>query len=275
MYNSALYNLDEDDPSCFLEDGAYLFKIADPSFVAYDQILDGTSVYHTLSTGRYHRVHQPAAYCANNIITTLSEGLFHVYRRAIDSIKNRQNLNSIRKNIRVQKALAVIKVARVSDIVYIDARDFPTMMNDIRLCGTMLVIPDLEYDFFHELGDKLRQNRKIGVAYPSARHSQGVCYVFFGDLTPKIRIPDYHTYSIELSLVSEAQDLSVPPTNTDPINSRIHPFMGHYSFSDQAQYLGLMQSGCVFPRSFPRSGYIDFSRKPYSNYPQDAVRSSA
>jgi hypothetical protein len=171
----------------------------------------------------------------------------------------------------IDKRLAIFAVKRIDDLVYLDS--IGAKVYDSRVISSTVVFPDPTYGPLHAISNRLRMDKKGGVVYPSARHSKDFAFAFFKSETRKIKEEFYETPFINLRLIVEDQDTSsFPPREFKVHTDKLHATMGYYEFSEPPHFEALKREGLIYPDSIPVSGYVDFVRRHYSDYPGGAVR---
>lgn len=276
-YDPTLYDL---DPSfgaskAALKDGAILYRLTAPTWCDRGNILTGLGPEKKVEVGRFNRPQQRTSYCSNNVLVCISEVLYHMYRRALKVIIERQPYSVIRNSMVQQRMLVALNVNPIKDLVLLESQDVCDMYGT-HLSGTMLVFPDQQYEPLVEFADSLRTKAMRGVVYPSARHSMDFCLALFHDESTRIKGDVYEILGVKLQLVTESQDPAIPPTPPDASTVRqhkLHATMGYYRFEDSVALDGLRSSGILHPSTIPSSGMVDFVRRRYVKYADDAVRS--
>jgi hypothetical protein len=252
------------------EEGAMLYRLTTEIHSGQQNVLSGRATASSRSYGRFHAPQQPTSYCANNVLTTIAEVLFHDYRRAVGLIERRQSRKAIRGScMGLLRHLHVISVKSIPGLVYTDADDVVELDN--RLCGSATVFPEPIYQFFLDFNNKVRsQPESRGILYPSARHSEGLCVALFNDETDKIQ--EMAGLDVYLSLLPEDGAPGDPPPDLfDPFRQKLHPTMGHYQFKNPLEFERLKRAGLIHPYDLPSRGQVDFVRRKYKVYPEHAV----
>lgn len=273
MFDKRAYIIDEtdqDNEDAAVMSGAVLYRIASLSHWGKDDVLSGAGAARGSSDGRFHRINQLTSYCANNVIVCLAELLYHMYRKVLDGIRDRQHPRHINSWASADYRLVILSVDEINELVYADSEG-ARILYDPRVAGSTVIFPDPTYGPLHDFSDQLRRGSKNGVVYPSARHSVDFAFAFFKDETSKIRSDFYEAISLNLQLVPESQDLTSPPIKCKPIVQKLHATMGFYKFTDATTLTDVKGRGLVNPANIPEQGYIDFVRRNYRSYPNDAV----
>lgn len=276
MYNNDHYKVDrvnQRDPEASLDTGAVLYRIASPTHWKKEDILTGNGAEQGSPPGRFHRIRQRASYCANNGLVCMGEMLYHMYRRVLDGIRDNQpsaHLNSWKDRT---CRFVVFSVDAIPEIVYADSEGARMDYSSPRLPGTPIVCPDAAYEPCQTFADRLRALSKKGVVYPSSRHSADFAYVFFNDETSRVRDDFFEALELRLQLIPETQDFSIAPTGFSLFEQKLHPTMGYYEFSSPAALNDLKSRKLIHPENIRERGYVDFVRRRYPNYPDDAYRS--
>lgn len=273
MYNPTLYQVDtenrQEDYASIL-DGAMLFRITSLSHWDKHDIISGEGCLNKTSKGRYHQA-QRVSYCANNVIICISELLYHMYRKVLDGIKDNHPTRHLSTWFKQQFRLAIFSVEEISDLVYVDS--IGAKNYDPRILSSTVVFPDAIYEPLQVISARLRLDGKNGVVYPSARHSRDLAFALFNNETSKIKDTFYEAPFIKLQLILEEQDCSTfPPESFKPHTDKLHATMGYYEFEDKTHLDKLKTDQLIYPNDIPPSGYIDFVRRHYVVYPQDAFR---
>lgn len=271
MYDSNLYQVDiqnRQESYAIIQDGALLYRLASISHWEKHHIISGEGALNPGSIGRYHQG-QRVSYCANNIIICISELLYHMYRKVLDGIKANEPTRLLSLKINQRFRLAIFSVEEIANLVYVDsigAKEY-----DPTILSSTVVYPDPTYEPLNRISYNLRTGGKSGVVYPSARHSKDLAFAFFNDETSKIKSSFYEAPFVNLRLIVEEQDkTSFPPENFMPHTDKLHATMGYYEFEDPNELDALKTDGLVHPTNIPFSGYVDFVRRHYLNYPRDA-----
>jgi hypothetical protein len=274
-YDPSLYVIDKDDrerSDATLEEGALLYRIASRNHWERRFIMSGDGPVKRKTKGRFHTVDQRTSYCANNIIVCLSEMLYHMYRKFLGEVEATQNPEHLYNWVALSNIrLAIFSVKRIDDLVYMDS--IGAKLYDARIISSTVVFPDPVYGPLHAVSDRLREEKKCGVVYPSARHSEDFAFAFFKNETRNIRTDFYEAPFLTLQLVVEDQDTSsFPPREFKVYTDKLHATMGYYEFRDPNHFEELKTKGLIHPTTIPASGYIDFVRRHYTDYPKGAVR---
>jgi RES domain-containing protein len=255
--------------------GAYLYRITSVNHCNMEKALNGGGPLNSAEPGRFHEAQQRASYCANNVLVCIAEVLFQMYRTALKKVDMHSEAAALSDAFHDKRCLVLFRVAEIDNLVNIDADDI-VFDYQIRLSRPATVYPDPRYRVISELNRKLREDGKRGVLYPSARHSQDMCVVLFYDETSRIDPTLYEALSLELSLLTESQDLR--SSEIQPIDVRrdkIHPTMGYYAFNnvgiEKDKLKNLKDRGLIYPENIPQTGMIDFVRRRYEKYPAKAV----
>jgi hypothetical protein len=250
-----------------IEDGTRLYRISSPLFSSKSDVLNGRGAL--TQQGRYHQVHQFTSYCSDNVLVSISEILFHMSRHALRSLANNMPLASWLSRAVVPRHLVILEMSRIDSLIYIDTDDCrnQTALHAGQIVHSSLLIhPDELYYPLQMASNFYRNASRLGVVYPSARHSRGLALALFLDHTNNIK-NILGTLDITLSLVDESSEK--PVSNAfNPAQDKISQTRGYFQMkvSDFSRYQRLLYP---LPSS---SGVIDFVRTNYSHYPQDAVR---
>jgi hypothetical protein len=266
------YHIDPDrqESDAWLEDGALLYRIASLSHWQSRYIITGDGPMKTRSAGRYHSADQRTSYCANNMIVCFSEMLYHMYRKFLEQLEKSQPREHAETWTTQDSKLVIFAVKRIDDLVYMDS--IGAKSYDAGITSSTVVFPDPVYGPLHNISDRVRQEKKSGVVYPSARHSEDFAFAFFKNETRKLMDVPYQALSINLQLIAEDQDTnSFPPHRFKVHTDKLHATMGYYQFKDPDHLDTLKNDGLIFPTTVPDSGYIDFVRRRYTEYPKRAV----
>jgi hypothetical protein len=114
---------------------------------------------------------------------------------------------------------------------------------------------------------------KRGIVYPSARHSRDLAFALFKDETRNLKETPYQAPHVMLQLIAEDQDMSASHPNRFKVQTdKLHATMGYYQFHNPKHLDDLKDEGLIFPSNVPASGYVDFVRRYYEDYPKCAVR---
>ncbi len=255
-----------------LEEEAVIYRISSPHHANKDDAFSGDGCAHSSYPGRFNAPQQRAVYCSNNIILCISEILFHNYRTTLNRIKEKFPPEMIREKINDKKALIIARTSQINELVYLDSKDFYREYGLAEVQGTWLVHPDVTYPPHQIVSNLIREKNKNGILYPSARHSRDVAIALFRDVSTKIREDEYYTLEINLVLVAE----DTPPDNCafslcDPTDQKLHFTMGYYSIEDQDEFERLKSKKYINPINMKPFGMIDFVRRKYKDYPNDAI----
>ncbi len=254
-----------------LREGAILYRMTSPRFSGREDILTGIGSLFSLRQGRFNRIQQRTVYCSDNILLSIAENLYYLYRRTVDGITTRLPPAHLKSLMSSDRRLVAISVNEIDDLVYAEAKG--TLSLYPLLSNNLLVHPDYIIGPLHDFSDALRRDSKRGVLYPSPRHSRGLCIALFHDETNMVRNDFYQRLDIHLQLIAEGQDFANPPRVPNPFTDIIDSNRGYYSFTNQKLFEMAQKIGAINPKEIPVSGIIDFIRRPYVNYPYDAVRS--
>lgn len=252
-----------------LLDGAIVYRITSTTHAERRHILSGMGAGRSAEYGRFHAPHQITSYCCSNVLVSIAEMLYHMYRRTLQAVANRAEPPDVRRWATEEKCLHALTLRQIPDLVYTDAKDVRAQY-DARLCGSAIVFPDPKYDFLLEFNNLLRQRKRRGVLYPSARHSRGLCIALFSDETSSI---DRWSKGIRLrlQLMPEDQPLNeMPAPLLDAYETKIHPTMGYYEVLSGKRFGEAQRSG-LLPADLPTQGKVDFVRRNYAGYPKQAV----
>lgn len=271
MYSADRYILDHRLYDSSIDDGAILYRVTSQAWSASDQIANGMGSFRNRNAGRFNRRQQSATYCSNNVITALSEVLYHCNRRILDEmLETEVRPHVIYDNLKQTKTLVIFSVENISNMVNLEARLARTRYSDGRsvyLGGTVNVFPDRDYRKLQEVGDNIRTDGKSGIFYSSARHySENHCIVLFNDETSKIKSSPYEALEVEFCLVAEDFDPKNfnPSVICDPFEVKLHQTMGFYRFTDEVNFNDLVKRGLIHPNDTPVSGLVDFVRRSYN-----------
>ena len=272
MYDEKLYKYDKTKrmEDANLLDGAYLYRLTSLSHNGIGDVLNGRGPVSNPSFGRFHGPNQMASYCSNNILVCFSEVLFHNYHRVLKRVEENAPYADVCSTIEDKRNLIIVKVREIKDLVFIDSNSV-RINYDKRITGTMAVNPNTLYSPFRDLSDSIRMNRRRGVIYPSARHSEDFCIALFNDETSRIIPHSYYKLTVKLKLIHEKQKPNEELATIDPYEDKLHSTMAHYEIKDENEYDKLKNSGCINPNNIPPKGMIDFVRRTYVSYPNDAV----
>ncbi len=272
MRNSEHYHVDPDRQECdaWLEEGALLYRIASLTHWQQRYIIAGNGPMKTRAAGRYHNGDQRTTYCANNMILCCAEMLYHMCRKFLEQLENFQPREHAETWTMQDTKLVIFAVKKIEDLVYVDS--IGAKVYDARVTSSTVVFPDRIYGPLHEMSNRIRQEKKSGVVYPSARHSQDLAFAFFKNETRKVMPAPYEGLSLTLQLIAEDQDIrSFPPRRFKVYTDKLHATMGYYEFKDVTQFDSLKAAGLIYPTDIPASGYVDFVRRRYTDYPKRAV----
>lgn len=253
-----------------IKKGAILYKATSSAHCHKNAILTGRGPEQSRQKGRFNVAQQRTTYCSNNVIACFAEILFHMWHKAIEGIQNNLPASDINRNLVQDRILVIFSVDEIPELVYFDADE---VRNDYgqRLGGTMAVCPDIIYTGHTEFANQIRAKFKRGIIYPSARHSRDICIALFEDESPKLNNDVYEIVDIKLRLIREEQ---IPGDTILPLSifsDKIHPTLGYYKFADKLHLESLNSRGVINPANIPPEGLIDFVRRRYVKYPNDAV----
>lgn len=273
MFDDNNYKYDRTNISHEAEllDGAYLYRLSSLNHCGIDEVLTGAGPLNSSQLGRFNTAHQRATYCANNVLVCMAEILFHMYTTTLNRIEHRYKAGVVRSGTRELRSLIAVKVSQIDNFVYTDSREVSLDFNDARICGTSVVFPAPHYKFLRDFNEVIRQDNKKGAFYPSARHSKDICIVLFHDETSRIDRNSFEMLQVELNLLPEDHDPAQRPEPFVPYDYKIHPTLGHYRFLNCKEFCRLQQAKILNPGDIPREGRIDFVRRRYKTYPDNAV----
>jgi RES domain-containing protein len=269
MYDAAKYQLDREtrtrNEAAFL-DGAVLYRLTSPIHCDKTDVLSGKGANRT--KGRYHNF-QSTSYCASNVLLCMAEVLFHMYRAVIDGIRKELSHGHLMQLSESPRILIVFAVAERTDLIWADSEGCRTDYAP-RVGGTSVVYPDATYEPMQAFAEKLRELQKPGVMYPSARHSQDFAVALFEDQNTLLKTDPFERLAVTLKLINEEQELGVAPETVSPLRDKLHPTMGFYEFADAGELERVRGAGLLNPSQIPQRGYVDFVRRKYRRYPDDA-----
>jgi RES domain len=261
MYDPNLYGLQSVSDIVVIESGAYLYRITSENRNAFEFMLNGGGPLSCDNSGRFHFAHQRTTYCANNALITIAEVLYHMYRTALHRVMANDPIVSIEAAARRDACFTLARVRRIDSLLNLESEQF-LRDNGPRFGGTMAVHPDKEYREFQTLAARLREQGMRGLAYPSARHWQDVCFVLFRDETGVIEPSSFRWLQVRLQLVRERQDQTKEPEYCRPDLHKLHPTLGFYRFKDPQELEALRRDGVLNPADLPEAGYLEFVRRP-------------
>lgn len=271
-YDAGLYDHgNHDRVAATLKDGAFLYRVTSRSWVAQDVLLTGDGPKLARTSGRFHFIQQSATYCSTNILTALSEVLYHSYRSVLDRMTQQSDPDLVLRLASYDRYLVIFRVREIRNLAYLDAVSARVIYGG-QFGGTMTVCPDKVYEPFQKLSNDLRERGKKGLFYPSARHSEGLCVVLFDDESSSIIDGEYHVLKVKLKLISEDAPPKRPTADCHPYMDKLHPTMGYYQFEDPSYLQRLDAAGMINPSTIPPAGFIEFVRHPYNASSQTAAR---
>jgi hypothetical protein len=272
-YDSSKYGFDRTriEHQASLADRAVLYRLASIAHSDRPAILNGLAPTLNRCCGRLNEPDQLCTYCANNVLVCIAEVLFHMYRDVVDGIHAGRPHEIIQAHLIRRKHLVVFSVRNINDLVFMDSEgvrdDF-----EPRVAGTTTVFPDARYNPFVDLNRKVRAAKKEGIYYPSARHSQDLCVILFGNKSDKVYDDDYTIIPIELRLVTEDHDPRLRPAPFGVFQKKIHATMGYYEFLAPDMLEQAKARGIIYPGNLPQRGMVDFVRRYYgTRYPLNAI----
>jgi RES domain len=251
-------------------DGAILYRLTSPVHCERVHVLSGLGANRT--KGRYH-MFQSTSYCANNVLVCIAEVLFHMYRAVIDGIKKEHPHGHLIQRTESARVLVIFAVADRPDLVWADSEGCRTDYAP-RVGGTSVVYPDATYEPMQKFAETLRERNKPGVIYPSARHSRDFAVALFEDQNTLLKADPFERLNLRLRLVSEEQDFTGPLLPVSPLRDKLHPTMGYYEFADPHELERVRARNLLNPATVPARGYVDFVRRRYRRYPDDACVSA-
>lgn len=249
---------------------AILYRCTSAAWCSHELLANGQGPVHGNTSGRFHFAQQPTTYCANNVLTSVSEVVYHMYRKALEAVRFGHSVQHIEATAERHFCLVIFRVAGIGELTRLDCEDFQREHGP-KLSGTMVVHPDDKYVEFQTVGTKLREDKRRGVVYPSARHSRGDCYALFRDETKNVLFDSVKPIPLTLRLVSEDQDRNVVPGRCSPHKHKLDPVQAFYQFDDLDKFQNANDGGLLNPAKLPRCGYFDFTRRMYSSYPEKAI----
>jgi len=253
-----------------IKERAILYRLTSLSHNTPDTILNGRGPVASRQKGRFHKPDQLTTYCSNNVVVSLAEVLFHMYRDLLNQLGKASGYALIRSQMSKLRSLVVFRVRGIKELVHLDCegveKDYRT-----RISGTLSVWPDATYELFDMLNDAFRHQGKKGVFYPSARHAFDKCLVLFSDHSDRVIVDEFHCLQVRLQLIPEDQDLMARPVDFSPFRKKVHPTMGFYEIVERKPFEALSTEGWINPKGLPALGFVDFVRRRYFSYPNDAV----
>jgi len=99
-------------------------------------------------------------------------------------------------------------------------------------------------------------------------------FALFRDESERVCDEPYVGLELRLQLICEDQPLDEPPRNFNLFRDRLHPTMAYYEFVDPAALENSRAKRLLWPDRIHRAGYVDFVRRQYKDYPQDAILSA-
>jgi RES domain-containing protein len=272
MYSAELYDIDakRHRHEAKIRTGAYLYRLATLNHCSSDDVLSGRASLNAREKGRFNVEQQQVSYCANNILITFAEVLFHMYVTVLKRLSEKQPAAAIFDAVGSTRRLAVFRVQSISDLVFIDSEG-AQVDYDSRIRGATVVHPEATYRLFWDLNEKVRGAKKKGVVYPSARHSQDYCFALFDDETSRLQLDSFQTIPVSVRLVAEGQDFSLPVRECNPFAEKLHSTMGYYEFGELDRFEKAKADKILNPHDIPSRGLIDFVRRKYREYPKEAT----
>lgn len=254
------------DADAVVKDGALLYRVASLLHSERQYILTGEGAL--LSEGRYHDNNpldpELTSYCANNVTLCLSEALFRLYRRLLDSVQQEHDATHLSGHTVRERCLVIFAVDQIDDLVYVDSTGARNHYYQ-KLNGPTITTPDLVYTPLQNFAKAVRKQGKNGVVYPSARHSEDLAFAFFEDRSGHVRHDPYVVLNLKLQLVSEEQDFSAKPSAVIDFKvEKLHHTIGYYEFTEPKTFDNLKAQGLLNPSTLPVRGYIDFVRRRYN-----------
>jgi RES domain-containing protein len=249
VYRRALYECDYENRrghSASILGGALLYRLTSIAHCSPSDVLSGRGPEKCRGFGRFNGPMQRTSYCTNNILVCIAEVLFHMYRSALDRLKDKMPYVEVASCLTQKRCLTVFSVDEIRDLVYVDC-DSMRVDYDPRISGTLIVFPDAVYQPFREFSDKLRIEQKRGVFYPSARHSEDLCIALFEDETARIRPGFFEMLPVDLRLVPESYEPGGDPGECNPMEEKLNATMGYYRFSDQDAFDRVKSAGALNP----------------------------
>jgi hypothetical protein len=273
MYDRSLYDVDADKRLRYeaaIQTGAYLYRLASPNHCMPEHVLSGRGSLKARDDGRFHIQQQQVSYCANNVLVTFAEVLFHMYKLVLKRLGEKQRVQAVRDAAVARRFLTVFQVNEIKDLVFIDSEGLQIEF-DARIRGASVVYPEATYDIFLDLTRTIRGAGKKGIVYPSARHSQDFCFALFDDESDRVDKLSFRRIEVQLSLLAEDQNMVVPVRGCNPFQDKLHATMGYYEILDRTEFDKAKLDRILYPEDLPASGYIDFVRRRYEEYPKQAV----
>jgi hypothetical protein len=270
-YDSTKYVYDGMGDYCRagLLDGAYLYSITPKEYSERNQVVSGVSAAHDteLFGGLFHSPQQYASYCANNVLTLICDVLHSMVTTALKAMARRYPYSEIASHLEAHRYLVVFTVMELGDLVFAPSRgiyhEFGFQLHDEALRCPELFVNDLKL-----LADRARHASKRGILYPSARHSRGMCLVFFRNESNAVHADPYVRLELELKLVGENSHIGKDIMGKDIIDIR----RGYFEFIDPHQMDAIRSAIC--PLYLTSKGIVELVRRDYWQYPADAVMQS-
>jgi hypothetical protein len=286
VYNPDDYVIDfanNQDPDSVLNDGAVLYRITSRNYADPAEILTGNGAALGVTDGRFHWAQQRTTYCANNVIVCLAEKLFHLYRGMLDGIRDELPAGDLIRRTTSKSVLVILSIAAIDEIVYADsvgaARSYSRSISGSQktgssITGPSITCPDSYYLPLQKFAHEVRKDKKKGVVFPSARHSEGFAYALFRDETQNLKSNPFERLEVQLQLISENEEFQggKRPGKFDIHTQKLHPTVGYYEFLNSDAFDDAKTKQLIHPDGISCKGYIDFVRRRYDKtiYPATA-----
>ena len=243
-------------------DSAVLFRTMPLLYGKRNLALNSEAGWQIKREGRFHHIHQPACYCSTHALTSFAEVLSHMHHGMIKALEERVPASELH-SVYVSKLckLGAFEINHVDRLLHIESSE--AIKYDTRIRGAAVVSPLHEYAPLQEFATKVRAcaTRYRGMIYPSARYrsdrSYDMCCVFFYNESAIIKT--FRSLQVKLSLVGEEHYAHGVP-GCDPLSEKVHPFIGHYEFSNPGAFDKLRKEKWFNPSDIKYNGFVRFRR---------------
>lgn len=295
-YSSDRYKTNPADKHIrYLDENAILYRLVPSHWYDEKTLMDADAAGPRQKRGRWNKEKQGTIYTANNVLICFAERLYHMYIGAMNNLSvNKCSCKVESKYLECKHHLAIVELKeKIERLVHVSDTTTYSLLN-AGLRGSLLIHPYPEDSRLHQFAGKLRRKHKKrdpwnGIAYPSARHRTDPlsssqewysAYALFHNESEKVlRTEDV---IVTLKLISDSQDLSVKPSEVQPHSDHyLHASIGYFEFTsdpsdpdsegniDKVDHL--RDNQLLMPAFDKNFGYIDFIRRTYKSYPDDAV----
>src|SRR5579862_4810649 len=124
-YDPTLYDYDkvkQQSAEASLRKHAHLYRIAHLQWTDTRHQLSGNGALKSSADGRFHKLQQ-ASYCSNNVLTAISEVLYHNYRTILNHMTKGELGLRLWSSLSQERALTLFQVKAIPNLVYLDSEE--------------------------------------------------------------------------------------------------------------------------------------------------------